>query len=204
MDDRNITVVADGGAIEQEDLRELFRERARILSEVPAPEESGEKIAALSFELGGEIFGIELKHLAETRRATPLRRLPGARGFFGCAAFRLGFAHGLRRLAFALGLLGKFGRLARGKKLFIFFLLELSRFSRRSREAGIRDDLFHVEQAERQPVDQVLAPDENRPLGFERQGGRLAILDGEGHDVFDAIHGEGQLACLNGEDENGR
>jgi len=78
MDDRKITVVADGGAIEQEDLRELFRERARTLSEVPVPEESGEKIAALSFELGGEIFAVELKHLAETRRATPLRRVPGA------------------------------------------------------------------------------------------------------------------------------
>lgn len=78
MDDTNISLVTDDGAIEREDLRALFRERARILSEVPAPEESGEKISALSFELGGELYGIELKHLAETRRGTPLRRLPCA------------------------------------------------------------------------------------------------------------------------------
>lgn len=61
----------------QEDLRELLRERARILAEVPAAETGGEKIAALSFHLSGELYGIELKYLAETRPATPLRRLPG-------------------------------------------------------------------------------------------------------------------------------
>ncbi len=78
MDERPITVLAGGAELQQEDLSELFRERARILSEVPAEEESGEKISALSFELGGELYGIALKHLAETRRGTPLRRLPCA------------------------------------------------------------------------------------------------------------------------------
>jgi purine-binding chemotaxis protein CheW len=81
MDDKNLSVLGvlvDGGEIRHEDLREIFRERARILSEVPAPEESGEKISALSFVLGGELYGVELKYLAETRQSTPLRRLPSA------------------------------------------------------------------------------------------------------------------------------
>jgi purine-binding chemotaxis protein CheW len=78
MDDENIIPATEDVAIEQEDLRALFRKRARILGEVPAEEELGEKISALSFTLGGELYGIELKHLAETRRATPLRRLPCA------------------------------------------------------------------------------------------------------------------------------
>lgn len=60
-----------------DDLTELFRERARMLSEVPQEEEPGERIAALSFELGEELYAIELKHLVEMRQATPLRRLPG-------------------------------------------------------------------------------------------------------------------------------
>lgn len=75
MDDKKIT--GDLAEIQPEDLRELFSERARILSEVPAADESGEKIAALSFQLAGELFGIELKYLAETRQSMPLRRLPG-------------------------------------------------------------------------------------------------------------------------------
>jgi len=69
-------MTADGAEIRREDFAEILRERARILSEVPAPEESGEKISALSFVLSGEIYGVELKYLAETRQATPLRRLP--------------------------------------------------------------------------------------------------------------------------------
>ncbi len=60
-----------------EDLSELFRERARLLSEVPREDEPGERIVALSFELGEELYAIELKHLLEMRQATPLRRLPG-------------------------------------------------------------------------------------------------------------------------------
>jgi len=74
MDDKNI--MADGGENGREEFAELLRERARILSEVPAQEESGEKISALSFVLSGELYGIELKYLAETRQSTPLRRLP--------------------------------------------------------------------------------------------------------------------------------
>jgi purine-binding chemotaxis protein CheW len=76
MDDKDIIV--DGGENGRKDFAELLRERARILSEVPAPEESGEKISALSFVLSGELYGVELKYLAETRQATPLRRLPSA------------------------------------------------------------------------------------------------------------------------------
>ncbi len=75
MDDKKIT--GEPADVQQEDLRELFSERARILSEVPAADESGEKIAALSFQLAGELYGIELKYLAETRQSMPLRRLPG-------------------------------------------------------------------------------------------------------------------------------
>jgi len=76
MDDKNVIVeVGDNG---HENFAALLRERARILSEVPAADESGEKISALSFVLSGELYGVELKHLAETRQATPLRRLPAA------------------------------------------------------------------------------------------------------------------------------
>lgn len=76
MDDKNLIV--DGGENGREDFAALLRERARILSEVPAAEEGGEKISALSFVLSGELYGVELKYLAETRQATPLRRLPAA------------------------------------------------------------------------------------------------------------------------------
>jgi purine-binding chemotaxis protein CheW len=78
MDDRDVTDPAKVGENRREDFQELLRQRARILSEVPAQEESGETISALSFVLNGELYGIELKHLAETRRSTPLRRLPSA------------------------------------------------------------------------------------------------------------------------------
>lgn len=78
MDDRDVTGPANPGESRREDFHELLRHRARILSEVPAQEESGETIAALSFVLSGERYGIELKYLAETRPSTPLRRLPSA------------------------------------------------------------------------------------------------------------------------------
>ena len=77
MSDKNPTIIADAEAVGREDLSELFRERARILAEVPPEEHSGEQVAALSFQLAGEVYAIELKHLAETRRHVPLRRLPG-------------------------------------------------------------------------------------------------------------------------------
>ena len=78
MDDRNVTVVMEGAQTHQQYLRETLRERARILSEVPVAEESGEKISALSFQLGGELYGVELRYLAETRQSASLRRLPCA------------------------------------------------------------------------------------------------------------------------------
>jgi purine-binding chemotaxis protein CheW len=78
MNDNDVTGPVDGGENGRKDFTELLRQRARILSEVPAQEESGETISALSFVLSGELYGIELKYLAETRRSTPLRRLPSA------------------------------------------------------------------------------------------------------------------------------
>jgi purine-binding chemotaxis protein CheW len=77
MNDKPILLVDDEAAPPVEDLADLFRERARILSEVPPQEEAGERIAALSFQLDDELYGIELKYLLEMRQATPLRRLPG-------------------------------------------------------------------------------------------------------------------------------
>jgi len=59
-------------------LQEILRERARILSEVPALEESGEKISVLSFQLREELYAVELVALTEMRRAVPLRHLPSA------------------------------------------------------------------------------------------------------------------------------
>src|SRR5258706_2063456 len=77
MSDKNPTFVSEAEPAGREDLSGLFRERARILSEVPPEEPGGEKVAALSFQLAGEVYGVELKYLAETRRDAPLRRLPG-------------------------------------------------------------------------------------------------------------------------------
>ena len=61
-----------------ERLQEIFRERASLLSEVPTLEESGERISILSFRLGGELYGVELTCLAETRQSVPLRHVPCA------------------------------------------------------------------------------------------------------------------------------
>jgi purine-binding chemotaxis protein CheW len=77
MENKDSIVVADEAEMSADDLTELFRERARVLSEVPTQEEGGERIAALSFQLGDEVFGIELRYLLEMRQATSLRRLPG-------------------------------------------------------------------------------------------------------------------------------
>lgn len=68
----------DNVQIVENSFQEILRERARILSEVPTAEESREKISILSFQLGDELYGIELKCLAETRRSVPVRRLPSA------------------------------------------------------------------------------------------------------------------------------
>ena len=61
-----------------EGLQEILHQRSRILSEVPTQEESGEKISILSFQLGEELYGVELKYLTETRQSVPLRHIPCA------------------------------------------------------------------------------------------------------------------------------
>ena len=66
------------GQTKKEGLQEILRQRSRILSEVPTPEESGEKISILSFQLGEELYGVELRYLTETRQSVPLRHLPCA------------------------------------------------------------------------------------------------------------------------------
>lgn len=62
----------------EDNLQELFQERAKVLREVPLAEEAGEKISILSFQLGEEVYGVELKDLTETRQSVPLRLLPSA------------------------------------------------------------------------------------------------------------------------------
>ena len=74
---KDAILVIDDAVDSAEDLTELLRERARILSEVPPQEEPGERIAALSFQIDEEIYCVELRYLLEMRQATPLRRLPG-------------------------------------------------------------------------------------------------------------------------------
>lgn len=59
-------------------LHEILRERARVLSEVPASEESGKRISVLSFRLAEELYGIELGYLTETRQSVLLRHIPCA------------------------------------------------------------------------------------------------------------------------------
>lgn len=59
-------------------LPEILRERAKILSEVPCVEEKGERISIFSFELGEELYGVELSYLIETRQSVPFRQLPCA------------------------------------------------------------------------------------------------------------------------------
>jgi purine-binding chemotaxis protein CheW len=77
MSSRETNLGPEDAELSMEDLTELFRARARLLSEVPPEEQGGERIAALSFQLGEELYGIELKYLLEMRQSTPLRRLPG-------------------------------------------------------------------------------------------------------------------------------
>ena len=87
MNSRDAEIVTPADAAEE--LRKLWRERARILAEVPPLEETGEKLAVLSFQLGEETYGVELRCLAETRRSVPVRRLPGApRHLLGAANLR--------------------------------------------------------------------------------------------------------------------
>lgn len=76
-DAKDAVLVIEDAVDSVEDLTELLRERARILSEVPPQEEAGEHIAALSFQIDDEVYCVELKYLLEMRQATPLRRLPG-------------------------------------------------------------------------------------------------------------------------------
>ena len=78
MDDSKAAILMEDVQTGVESLREILRERARVLSEIPTPEESGEKISILSFQLGEELYGIELRYLAETRQFVPLRRIPRA------------------------------------------------------------------------------------------------------------------------------
>ncbi len=68
----------DNAPTASESLQEILRQRSRILSEIPTQEESGEKISILSFQLGEELYGVELKYLTETRQSVPLRHIPCA------------------------------------------------------------------------------------------------------------------------------
>lgn len=87
MDSRDAEIVAPADTAKE--LSELWRERARILAEVPPAEETGEQLAVLAFQLGEETYGLELKCLSETRRSVPVRRLPGGpRHLLGAANLR--------------------------------------------------------------------------------------------------------------------
>jgi purine-binding chemotaxis protein CheW len=78
MNEKGMPILADKAQTIDGRLQEILRERARILSEVSAPEESGEKISILAFQLGKELYGIELHHLTEMRQLVPVRHLPCA------------------------------------------------------------------------------------------------------------------------------
>lgn len=78
MNESKTAIPMDDAQTSTESLREILRERARTLSEAPAQEESGEKISILSFQLGEELYGIELGYLTETRQSVPLRHVPCA------------------------------------------------------------------------------------------------------------------------------
>ena len=78
MSENGMSILADKAQTKDDRLQEILRERARILSEVPDPEESGEKISILSFQLAEELYGIELHYLTEMRQSVPLRYIPCA------------------------------------------------------------------------------------------------------------------------------
>ena len=78
MNESKTAIPMDDAQTGTESLREILRERARTLSEVSAQEERGEKISILSFQLGEELYGIELGYLTETRQSVPLRHVPCA------------------------------------------------------------------------------------------------------------------------------
>ena len=76
MTDGRVTTSNDDAQPAAESLREILRERAMVLSEIPAQEESGKKISVLSFCLAEELYGVELSHLTETRQSISLRHIP--------------------------------------------------------------------------------------------------------------------------------
>ena len=78
MSNEEVTISIDATQSGERSLREILQERARILSEVPASEEKGGGISILSFQLGAELYGIELVYLTETRQSVPLRHVPCA------------------------------------------------------------------------------------------------------------------------------
>lgn len=81
-----INALSEATQVKEDDFHEILRERARVLSEAPELEEGGEKISILSFELGEELYGIELNYLIETRQSVPCRRLPCAPSYLVGAA----------------------------------------------------------------------------------------------------------------------
>ena len=68
----------DEAQTRDDSLREILKERARILGEVPDSEDSGEKISILSFQLYEELYGVELGYLTETRQSASVRMVPRA------------------------------------------------------------------------------------------------------------------------------
>ena len=78
MSNEEVTISIDAAQSGEQSLREILQARARILSEVPASEEKGGNISILSFQLGAELYGIELVYLTETRQSVPLRHVPCA------------------------------------------------------------------------------------------------------------------------------
>jgi len=78
MQDRARPTAFETLSPEAETLKQVFQERAKRLSEVPDKEEAGDQLSLLSFMLGEELYGVELKYLVETRQSVTFRRVPSA------------------------------------------------------------------------------------------------------------------------------
>ena len=73
-----------GGRRSARDMRNILRERARVLARpIGAGSDAGDQLEFLEFAVADERYGIETAHIREVATATGLTRIPGTPAFIG-------------------------------------------------------------------------------------------------------------------------
>ena len=73
-----------GGRRSTRDMRNILRERARVLARpIGAGSDAGDQLEFLEFAVADERYGIETAHIREVATATGLTRIPGTPAFIG-------------------------------------------------------------------------------------------------------------------------